>query len=357
MIRADNYLRSFYEAMGPETLVHNEDIISQGFSCDAFGWKKWKGKIKIYYAVVFGNELRTLDILLHEIHQYVDKVLIVEASRSHQNKPKSSHLRENMSTLSRFTKVQVVSLSDSELSWESLEEFQNPVTESLIQRIGKRGDNVLGHRMEWGQRGFMAKALLRHAISDDDIIIFADADEIISAKMLLTLRHCRPKEAHFNLCLQNFIYGFSCPGPHVWYGNSIRSGENFLSSVKKAWDGNPLTLSADPKFTQRSASRSKFCTKNKHPKPSYFLPVNLGVKNFGWHLSSFVGYDNDGSSRLRDKYRKGVHVLKDNVDVEEALSSCRSLQKPEVYNESVDEVNIPGYVRKNSGYFQNLFRP
>lgn len=356
MIRADNYPRSHYEAMGPETLVHNEDIISQGHSCEAFGWKKRKGKIKIYYAVVFGNELRTLDILLHEIHQYVDKVLIVEASRSHQNKPKSSYLEKDMNTLSRFTKVQVVSLSDSELSWESLEEFQNPVTESLKQRIEKRGDNVLGHRMEWGQRGYMAKALLRHAISDDDIIIFADADEIISAKMLLTLRHCKPQEEHFNLCLQNFIYGFSCPGPNAWFGNSIRSGESFLGSVK-AWDGNPLTLSADPKFTQRSKSRSKFCTKEKLLKSSNILPVNLNVKNFGWHLSSFVGYDNDGSFRLQDKYRKGVHVLKGNVDVEKALSSCMLLQKPEVYNESMDEVNIPSYVRKNYGYFRNLFRP
>ena len=353
---AHSYSESSYESMGPKNLNHEEDITQQSHNCNAFGWTKRKGRVKIYYAVVFGNELRTLDILLHEIHQYVDKIYIVEANRTHQNKPKPSYLSENMNILSRFRKVEVVSLDKLAFSWESLKKSPNRVTESLSNRISKRGDNILGHRMEWAQRGFMAKALLRSNIADDDIVIFADADEIISARMLLTLRRCKPRENHFNVCLQNFIYGFSCPGPNSWYGNSIRTGKSFLSSVR-AWDKNPLTLPSDPKFTQRFASRSKFCTKNEHPKPSYYTPINLEVKNFGWHLSSFVGYDADGYFRLRDKYKRGVHILKDDVDAENLLESCTIPHKSTLYNESLDEVHLPWYVKKNSAYFHNLLNP
>ena len=349
-----------YETLGPHDLDHKEDVAPQGFSCRAFGWKKRSGPIRIYYAIIFGNELRVLDILLHEVYNYVDKIFMIEASRTLQNKPKLHYLQENKDRLRKFKKVKIVSLKDSELNWELLEKSTASISEILLRKISKRGDNILGYRMEWAQRGFMANAVLHHGIADDDIVIFADADEIISAELLLTLRRCKPKQNHFNVCLQNFVYGFACSGPNSWYGNAIRTGESFLHATK-SWDKNPLNLPEDPKFTQRFKSRAKFCTPNNHPKPSYYLNVNLPVKNFGWHLSSFTGYDSDGVFRLRDKYLRSNHIgvltQTDEVDLQRTIRSCALINKAIIYNESTEDVRIPWYVQKNPLYFENLLIP
>jgi len=352
--------KSSYDDLGPDYLDHTEDAISKGFSCNSFGWAKRSKRVRIYYAIIFGNELRVLDILLHEVNNYVDKIFMIEASRTMQNRSKLHYLQENKDRLRKFKNLQIISLNDSELSWEVLEKSTAPIPEILLRKIIKRGDNILGHRMEWAQRGYMAKAVLNHGIANDDIVIFADADEIISAEMLSTLRRCKPREKHFNVCLQNFVYGFACPGPNNWYGNSIRTGESFLSSIK-SWDKNPLTLPTDPKFTQRSQSRAKFCTLNNHPKPSYYLPINLHVKNFGWHLSSFTGYDSESVFRLRDKYLRSNHIglltmQKDEIEIDlhRTIQLCTLINKAITYNNSIEYVRIPWYVKKNPLYFENV---
>ena len=56
----------------------------------------------IYDCFTFFNEYTILDIRLNTLYDYVDKFIIVEATRSHQNLPKPLYFEENKDKYIKF---------------------------------------------------------------------------------------------------------------------------------------------------------------------------------------------------------------------------------------------------------------
>lgn len=81
----------------------------------------------IYDCFTFFNELELLELRLHELAEVVDKFVLVEATKTHSNKPKPLHYQENRLRFAGFhdqiIHVVVADLPDSKDPWV-LENYQ-----------------------------------------------------------------------------------------------------------------------------------------------------------------------------------------------------------------------------------------
>jgi beta-1,4-mannosyl-glycoprotein beta-1,4-N-acetylglucosaminyltransferase len=77
--------------------------------------------IMIYDCFTFFNELELLELRLHELADIVDKFVLVEATKTHSNKPKPLHYQENRDRFSEFRDkiihVVVDDLPDAKNPW------------------------------------------------------------------------------------------------------------------------------------------------------------------------------------------------------------------------------------------------
>ena len=122
---------------------------------------KKKIKIMIYDCFTFFNEYTILDIRLNTLYDYVDKFIIVEATRSHQNLPKPLYFEENKDKYIKFLDkiIHVVIDSYPEHSYFSYEAHQRDEIYTKLKGVA----------------------------SDDDIVFISDADEIWNPKVIDTV--------------------------------------------------------------------------------------------------------------------------------------------------------------------------
>ena len=106
----------------------------------------------IYACSMFFNEFKLLDLKMAEQMDYVDKMIIVEAERTHTNKKK-----------------EVVLCDNDKYNHPKLEKMLVPAAE-----FTKSPAHNEGHQRNW--------AMIGREIHDDDIIISCDLDELIPAK-------------------------------------------------------------------------------------------------------------------------------------------------------------------------------
>jgi len=107
--------------------------------------------MKIIDAFPFFNELSLLDLRLNILNDYVDEFILVEATRSHQNKPKPLFYQENKHLFEKFN-----------------DKIQHVVVDTFPEH------SYWSH--ETYQRDYIGKCLVK--ASDDDIIFISDLDEI-----------------------------------------------------------------------------------------------------------------------------------------------------------------------------------
>ena len=107
--------------------------------------------MKIVDTFTFFNELELLEVRLNILNDHVDKFVLVESTRSHQNKPKPLFYQENKHLFKKFnSKIEHIIVNDfPEHNYHSFEHHQRDCIE--------RG---LGY------------------CEDDDIVFISDIDEI-----------------------------------------------------------------------------------------------------------------------------------------------------------------------------------
>ena len=117
--------------------------------------------MKIYDCFLFFNELDILEIRLNELYNVVDKFIIVEATESHNNKPKDLFFLKNKS---RFNK------------------FLDKIDHFIIDRF----DSNQCWARENYQRNFLQNGVSK--AEDNDIILISDLDEIPKKEQVLNLK-------------------------------------------------------------------------------------------------------------------------------------------------------------------------
>ncbi len=106
----------------------------------------------IYDCFTFFNELELLEIRLHELSGVVDKFVLVEATKTHSNQPKSLHFQANQARFDRF-RDQIIHVIADDLP---------DATDAWI--------------LENYQRNCIARGLVN--CRPDDLIMVSDLDEI-----------------------------------------------------------------------------------------------------------------------------------------------------------------------------------
>ena len=119
--------------------------------------------MKIYDCFIFYNELDLLEIRLNELNDVVDGFVLVEAERSHQNKPKPLFFQNNKNRYEKFLpKIKNIIVSENLFvdndAWRNEKLQRNTITVGLSD------------------------------LADDDLVIVSDADEIPSKQSVQNLK-------------------------------------------------------------------------------------------------------------------------------------------------------------------------
>ena len=114
------------------------------------------GRRRIFDVVMFNNELRILNVKLHEMADFVDAFIVIEARQTYSGAPKPLVFQENREQFARFADkiVHVV-----------VEDFPPHLQHAWAREYYQRNHAVFG---------------LNGRVREDDLVMISDADEIVS---------------------------------------------------------------------------------------------------------------------------------------------------------------------------------
>ncbi len=187
-----------------------EIFVHQRNDCEALGWTPSPFKRRVFDAFAFNSEYFALEARLHELDSSVDFFVLVEATRafSGKRKPLFFELDKNNSRWAPFLhKIIHVALNDSHFEQVTL----SPTTAAVQRKIMTKAGIIDG--------------LDRAGAMPDDLVIFADLDEIPRAHVIDTLRHCTGYTLPVSIHTVQYIYDFGCPVSMPPYWERIRVAE------------------------------------------------------------------------------------------------------------------------------------
>jgi len=164
---------SFCKSRGLETLLHLE-------------------RPKVYDTVIFNHEADMLEIRFYEMASYVDHFVIVESAVSTTGHPKRLMFAD---IRPRFAL------------------FDDKIIHVVLPDAGADSKTT------WDREAYVRNAQLSRltGISDGDIVIVTDADELLRASTVRVLKECGgydPSRIKFEMKL--YYYSFNLLSPHNW---------------------------------------------------------------------------------------------------------------------------------------------
>ena len=201
---------------------------------------------KLIDSFIFYNELSTLNMRLHELDDYVDYFVIVEADLTHAGNPKPLFYDDNKEIFKRFEKK---------------------IIHYIVDDIPEPNDS-------WGREFYHRNAIIRAVsqvpgIQPEDIILMSDADEVPNPEYLNPDRFNDDEIFVFNQ--RFFYYDFTTENPNGWPGT--------MSIPYRYFDD--IDLNHMRKFKYRSKD-----------KRVTYVPKNVSRDGHaGWHCSCFGGVE------------------------------------------------------------------
>lgn len=190
-------------------------------------------------AFVFNNELDLLELRLTELYDSVDYFVLVEAKQDHQDHVKPLHYREN---------------EDRFAPWK------DKIVPVICGPLPTLTENNDPWAREHAQRHFIGDGLARIGVSDCDVIMQSDVDEIPRA---LHARNVRPDGNVWVFGQRGHFFAIDWLYPIPWLGTTV-------TTVKTLGNLGPL------RFAQmRDMRLTALC------------PPHL--QDAGWHLSWLGG--------------------------------------------------------------------
>jgi Glycosyltransferase family 17 len=189
--------------------------------------------MKVYDCFIFFKEFEILEIRLHELSGIVDRFVLVEATKTHTNKPKPLFFAENEKAFSKFA---------------------DKITHVVVEDFPADGN-------AWVRENFQRQAITRGLPSslDGSLILISDVDEIPKAEIVKTF--LTPGAPATPICLIQRCYHYSFRWRKVldWLGTVVVSGAQLKASSPQAF--------RDQRF---------------------YMP---GIADAGWHFSYFGDTD------------------------------------------------------------------
>lgn len=261
----------------------------------------------IYDCFTFFNELDLLEIRLNILNDYVDKFVIVESTRTFNNKKKKLYYEENK---------------------ERYKKFEDKIIHIVMDEFSPEED-IGDWTIENSQRNCIMKGLKN--CSDDDIIIISDLDEIPRPELIRQAYNPNKIIAFdcdvYNYFLNNYIVGYE------WtHGPKMLSYKNFKHILD------------DCKLSDTYAIDTKV---NKGTTPCrirlYYGAKQTHIKKGGWHFSYMGDVD-----VIMDKIRACFEYepISNKDDCLKMINSKKFLDTYYLVPVEIDET-FPEYIQKN----------
>ncbi|ONK58749.1 uncharacterized protein A4U43_C09F16260 [Asparagus officinalis] len=280
--------------------------------CRLHGWNVRETPRRVFDAVLFSNELDILAIRWKELHPYVSEFVLLESNSTFTGLRKPLFFAKNRE---QFKFV------ESRLTYGSVGgrfvKGENPFVEESYQRVA-------------------LDQLIRIAgITDDDLLIMSDVDEIPSGHTINLLRWCDDIPEILHLQLRNYLYSFEFLLDDKSWRASVhryRAGKTRYAHFRQTDD-----LLADSGWHCSFCFRyiSEFVFKMK----AY---SHVDRVRFSYYLSP---------SRIQDVICKGADLfdmLPEEYTFQEIIAKLGPI--PSTYS----AVNLPGYLVQNVDKYRYL---
>ncbi|MDR0705439.1 MAG: hypothetical protein LBF88_10695 [Planctomycetaceae bacterium] len=267
----------------------------------------------IYDCFTFFNELDLLEIRLNILNEVVDRFVIVEATRTFSNHPKSLYFETNKDRFSDFSSKIIHLVVDDYPEFETAWTYENH------------------------QRNCIARCL--HHCKDDDMILISDLDEIPNPKTILEHQH------------EQEIMGFEllqC----IYYLNhiDIRHPTRFCTKML------PYSLfknSLDHVQNYGRCNLEKLNQGTTVTKIRYYK--SRRIQNGGWHFSYLGGIES-----IREKIQGYSHQERNLDEVTNLQNIAKRMQQAftshRLLGVELDET-FPVFLRNNQERYAHLFGP
>lgn len=255
----------------------------------------------IYDCFTFYNELDLLEIRLNELDPIVDKFVLVEAEKSHQNKEKILYFENNKH---KFTK------------------FLNKIIHIIVPSTEFKDSDP------WYNEQFQRKCILDglYDVTDDDFIIVSDVDEIPRAEAVLEAVQNYTAPAAFN---QLYFY-YYLNTQMVVNGKTYNEGSVLL---KKSNFENDTRV-----------------VRNKTNFP--WVPIQNG----GWHFS-FLGNGDTVYNKIQNYAHSEFNdTPKDTIEQRFNFLKDPFNRSGHIFHKRDDLSFLPNYVINNLNKFQQYIK-
>lgn len=207
---------------------------------------------------IFFNEFDLLEVRLHELYPVVDKFILVESTHTHSGIEKPLYFKENKERYSTYSDKIIHVIYDA----EEVSKDGNPI------------ENTRAWVNEKGQR----KEIYHHIdfMSEDDILLVSDLDEIPNRKSILSLKLYDREKFPLAYSQDFFYYDYT--------------------SYKGKWSGTKVFKKDQITSANVIDSTRNFLTPNRAKE------FGFNVIEGGWHMSFF--FDQTG---LAEKIKSFAH--------------------------------------------------
>lgn len=165
--------------------------VSMDHLCHLHGWSLRSEPRRVFDAIIFSNELDMLEVRWRELHPYVSKFVILESNTTFTGIPKPLFFASNRA---RFAFA------------------EDKIAHGVFSgRAADRGSHKDPFVLESAQRGAMNGLLHRAGISNGDLLIMSDTDEVPSPHTIKLLQWCDEVPPVLHLELRHYMYSFEFP--------------------------------------------------------------------------------------------------------------------------------------------------
>ena len=160
--------------------------------------------MKIIDCFMFYNELNILEIRLHELYEFVDNIIIVEATTTHTGKNKPLYYLENKDSFGKYNDKIIHIITDFNENY--------PFSK-----------NINTHTKDWFRENYQRECiqleLNKLKLENEDVIILTDVDEIPNQNIIKSIKNKQINIENNNIlsiemCL--YYYNIELTTPRKW---------------------------------------------------------------------------------------------------------------------------------------------
>lgn len=218
--------------------------------------------MKIVDCFIFYNELDLLNYRLHILNNTVDYFVLVESTHTHSGKEKELIYQNNKEMFQSFHhKIIHVIVDDFPYKYPNI-------------NYDNKGDNSDSWHNERFQRNCIYRGIQQLSLTDDDVIIISDLDEIPNPNTLQKIKINEINITSNALNMNCYYYNLNSLMNYTWFYSKILLYKYFIVIIQK----NKLTCS--------DIRLNIYVYSNVNPNVN-INPNEYIINHGGWHLSYF----------------------------------------------------------------------